>query len=136
MDAATKTYLEELGGMNMMAVHKDGHVETPSLTGNILPGVTRRSLIQLLQDKGHDVVETMIALDQLLEDIKSGEVTEVFACGTAAIITPIGRFKSEKFDVAVADGGSGKLTCELRDELLGIQLGEVEDPHNWMWKVC
>ena len=136
VDAATKTYLEELGGMNMMAVHKDGHVETPSLTGNILPGVTRRSLIQLLQDKGHDVVETMIALDQLLEDIKSGEVTEVFACGTAAIITPIGRFKSEKFDVAVADGGSGKLTCELRDELLGIQLGEVEDPHNWMWKVC
>ncbi len=73
---------------------------------------------------------------QLLEDIKSGEVTEVFACGTAAIITPIGRFKSEKFDVTVADGGSGKLTCELRDELLGIQLGEVEDPHNWMWKVC
>ena len=136
VDAATKTYLEELGGMNMMAVHKDGHVETPSLTGDILPGVTRRSLIQLLQDKGHDVVETMIALDQLLEDIKSGEVTEVFACGTAAIITPIGRFKSEKFDVAVADGGSGKLTCELRDELLGIQLGEVEDPHNWMWKVC
>ena len=57
VDAATKTYLEELGGMNMMAVHKDGHVETPSLTGNILPGVTRRSLIQLLQDKGHDVVE-------------------------------------------------------------------------------
>ena len=136
VDAATKTYLEELGGMNMMAVHKDGHVETPSLTGNILPGVTRRSLIQLLQDKGHDVVETMIALDQLLEEIKSGEVTEVFACGTAAIITPIGRFKSEKFDVTVADGGSGKLTCELRDELLGIQLGEVEDPHNWMWKVC
>ena len=72
--------------MNMMVVHKDGHVETPSLTGNILPGVTRRSLIQLIQDNGHDVVETMIALDQLLEDIKSGEVTEVFACGTAAII--------------------------------------------------
>ena len=78
----------------------------------------------------------MIALDQLLEDIKSGEVTEVFACGTAAIITPIGRFKSEKFDVTVADGGSGELTVALRDELLGIQLGEVEDPHNWMWKVC
>ena len=136
VDAATKTYLEELGGMNMIAVHKDGHVETPSLTGNILPGVTRRSLIQLLQDKGHDVVETMIALDQLLEDIKSGEVTEVFACGTAAIITPIGRFKSEKFDVTVADGGSGELTVALRNELLGIQLGEVEDPHNWMWKVC
>ena len=136
VDAATQTYLEELGGMNMMVVHKDGHVETPSLTGNILPGVTRRSLIQLIQDNGHDVVETMIALDQLLEDIKSGEVTEVFACGTAAIITPIGRFKSEKFDVTVADGNSGEFTVNLRNQLLGIQLGEIEDPHNWMWKVC
>ena len=67
VDAATKTYLEELGGMNMMVVYKDGHVETPSLTGNILPGVTRRSIIQLLEDDGHDVVETMIALDQLLD---------------------------------------------------------------------
>lgn len=121
--------------MNMMVVHKDGHVETPSLTGNILPGVTRRSLIQLIQDDGRDVVETMIKLDDLLEDIKSGEVTEVFACGTAAIITPIGRFKSEKFDVEVNGGQSGEYTMKLRNQLLGIQLGEVEDPHNWMWKV-
>jgi branched-chain amino acid aminotransferase len=136
VDAATKTYLEELGGMNMFVVHKDGHLETPSLTGNILPGVTRNSLIQLAQDEGRDVVETMIKLQDLLDDIKSGEVTEVFACGTAAIITPIGRFKSEKFDVSVADGGSGELTIALRNKLLGIQLGEVEDPHDWMWKVC
>jgi branched-chain amino acid aminotransferase len=92
VDAATKTYLEELGGMNMFAVHKDGHLETPSLTGSILPGITRDSLIQLLKDQGRDVVETMIKLQDLLADIKSGEVTEVFACGTAAIITPIGRF--------------------------------------------
>ena len=135
VDAATKTYLEELGGMNMFTVHKDGHLETPSLTGNILPGVTRRSLIQLAQDKGRDVVETMIKLDDLLSDIRSGEVTEVFACGTAAVITPISRFLSETFDVTVADGGSGDLTVAMRDELLGIQLGEVEDPHNWMWRV-
>ena len=135
VDAATKTYLEELGGMNMMVVHKDGHVETPSLTGNILPGVTRRSLIQLIQDDGRDVVETMIKLDDLIEDIKSGEVTEVFACGTAAIITPIGRFKSDKFDVEVNGGQSGEYTMKLRNQLLGIQLGEIEDPHNWMWKV-
>lgn len=136
VDAATKTYLEELGGMNVMIVHKDGHVETPSLTGNILPGVTRRSIIQLLEDRGHDVVETMIKLDDLLEDIKSGEVTEVFACGTAAIITPIGRFKSNDFDVEVNGNATGELTVSLREELLGIQLGEVEDKHNWMWKVC
>jgi branched-chain amino acid aminotransferase len=122
--------------MNMFAVHKDGHLETPSLTGSILPGITRDSLIQLLKDQGRDVVETMIKLEDLLADIKSGEVTEVFACGTAAIITPIGRFKSDTFDVTVADGESGDLTVKLRDELLGIQLGEREDPHNWMWKVC
>ncbi|MFT8704091.1 branched-chain amino acid aminotransferase [Bifidobacterium aquikefiricola] len=135
VDAATKTYLEELGGMNMFAVHKDGHMETPSLTGSILPGITRKSIIQLAQDHGRDVVETMIKLDDLLEDIKSGEVTEVFACGTAAIITPIGRFKSEKFDVEVGAGETGKTTLDLRNELLGIQLGEVEDKHNWMWRV-
>lgn len=136
VDAATKTYLEELGGMNIFTVHKDGHMETPSLTGNILPGVTRNSIIRLAQDEGRDVVETMIKLTDLLSDIKSGEVTEVFACGTAAIITPIGRFKSDTFDVSVADGGSGELTVALRNKLLGIQLGEVEDPHDWMWKVC
>jgi len=136
VDAASKTFLEELGGMNMFAVHKDGHLETPSLTGTILPGVTRNSLIQLANDQGRDVVETMIRLQDLLEDIRSGEVTEVFACGTAAIITPIGRFKSEEFDVQVSDGGSGQVTMDLRNELLGIQLGEKEDPHNWMWKVC
>ena len=60
----------------------------------------------------------------------------MFACGTAAIITPIGRFKSNDIDVTVADGGSGELTMKLRNQLLGIQLGEIEDPHNWMWKVC
>ncbi|MFU0573396.1 branched-chain amino acid aminotransferase [Gardnerella greenwoodii] len=136
VDAATKTYLEELGGMNMFALHKDGHLETPSLTGSILPGVTRRSLIQLAKEAGHDVVETMIPLQGLLDDIRSGEVTEVFACGTAAIITPIGRFKSDDFDLKVSDGGVGELTQALRDELLGIQLGDVEDKHNWMWKVC
>lgn len=135
VDAATKTYLEELGGMNVFAVHRDGHLETPSLTGNILPGVTRRSLIQLAQDEGRDVVETMIAMDDLLTDIRSGEVTEVFACGTAAIVTPIGRFKSEGYDVAVGDGGSGELTLRLRETLLGIQMGEIDDPHEWMWKV-
>lgn len=136
VDAASKTYLEELGGMNMFVVHKDGHLETPSLTGTILPGVTRNSLIQLAQDHGRDVLETMIRLDDLLDQIRSGEVTEVFACGTAAIITPIGRFKSDEFDVQVADGQSGQVTMSLRNELLGIQLGEIDDPHDWMWKVC
>lgn len=72
----------------------------------------------------------------MLDDIGSGEVTEVFACGTAAIVTPIGRFKSERFDVSVNGGKTGDLTLALRNELLGIQLGEIADPHDWMWKVC
>lgn len=135
VDAATKTYLEELGGMNVFVVYKDGHVATPSLTGNILPGVTRRSLIQLLHDGKRDVVETMIPLDSLIADIQSGQVSEVFACGTAAIVTPIARFKSERFDVIVSDGAPGELTMALRNQLLGIQLGELDDPHGWMWKI-
>ena len=89
VDAATKTYLEELGGMNMMVVYKDGHVETPSLTGNILPGVTRRSIIQLLEDDGHDVVETMIALDQLLDDIKSRWRFAISCWASSSVRSPI-----------------------------------------------
>ncbi len=135
VDAATKTYLEELGGMNMFTVHKDSHLETPSLTGNILPGVTRRSIIELAKDDGRDVVERMIPLTELIEDIKSGEVTEIFACGTAAIVTPIGRFKSEEFDVSVSNEAVGEYTVALREKLMGIQWGDVEDPHNWMWKI-
>ncbi|BDR53097.1 branched chain amino acid aminotransferase [Bombiscardovia nodaiensis] len=136
VDAATGTYLEELGGMNMFIVHKDGHLETPSLTGSILPGVTRRSLIELAGDEGHEVVESMIKMSDLLEDIRSGEVTEVFACGTAAIITPISRLVSDEFDVSLGEGQPGQLTMHLRERLLGIQLGEVEDTHDWMWRVC
>ena len=105
------------------------------MNGNILPGVTRRSIIQIAQDEGRDVVEKMIKLDDLLDDIRSGEVTEVFACGTAAIVTPIGRFKSEKFDVAVNGEAVGEYTAHLREHLMGIQWGEVEDKYNWMWKV-
>ena len=78
----------------------------------------------------------MISLDGLLNDIRCGKVSEVFACGTAAIVTPIGKFKSEDGEVEVSGGKIGELTKSLRDELLGIQLGEVEDKHNWMWKVC
>lgn len=135
VDAASKTYLEELGGMNMFVVHRDGHIETPCLTGTILPGVTRRSLIELLNDRGLKVCEMMIRMDDLVNDIRTGDVTEIFACGTAAIVTPIKRLKSANFDVTVATGEAGTLTMQLREQLLGIQLGEVEDSHNWMWRV-
>lgn len=135
VDAATRTYLEELGGMNVFVVYTDGHLETPSLTGNILPGITRRSIIELSRQEGRDVIETMIKLDTLVEDIRSGKVKEVFACGTAALITPIGNFKSERFDVTVAEGNPGELTTFLRKRMLDIQMGIVPDEYDWMWQV-
>lgn len=132
LDAATSTTLEELGGMNIFVLTADGVVQTPALTGTILEGVTRSSILQLAADRGHRVEETSIRLDDLLERIRTGEVTEVFACGTAAVITPIGRLKGVDFDVEIAGGESGPLTTALRDELTGIQTGAVEDRHGWL----
>mgnify|MGYP000031302403 CR=1 FL=1 len=121
--------------MNMMAVHKDGHVETPSLTGNILPGVTRRSLIQLLQDKArrsrdHDCPRPAARGHQVRRSHRGVRLRY------RRHHHPDRSLQVREVRCHRRDGGSGKLTCELRDELLGIQLGEVEDPHNWMWKVC
>ena len=135
-DAATGQYLEELGGMNIAIVRKDGTVETPELTGTILPGITRKSLVQLIEDRGRKVVERRIGLAELLDGIKDGSVAEVFACGTAAVITPIAELKGEGFDVTVGDGGPGEFSMSLRDELTGIQDGKLPDKHDWLWRIA
>lgn len=136
LDAVEETYLEELGGMNLFVVRADGTVETPELTGTILEGVTRSSILQLAADRGHKVVERKISLDELLSGIRDGSIAEVFACGTAAVITPIGQFKGEGFDVTVADGCAGELTMALREELTGIQTGQVEDRYGWLTRLA
>ncbi len=136
LDAETTTYLEELGGMNVFVVRDDGTIETPTLTGTILEGVTRSSILQLAADRGHQVVERRIPLEELLAGVRSGTVREVFACGTAAVITPIGRLKGADFDVEVAGGSAGQLTMSLRAELTGIQTGEVEDRHGWLTQIA
>ncbi|GAA2232418.1 branched-chain amino acid aminotransferase [Rarobacter faecitabidus] len=136
LDDVTETYLEELGGMNLFVVKSDGTVETPELTGTILEGVTRSSILQLARDRGHQVVERKIALSELIAGIQDGSVAEVFACGTAAVITPIGGFKSTDIDVTVADGGAGQLTMALREELTGIQTGKVEDRYGWLTRLA
>lgn len=128
----TYTYLEELGGMNVMVVRKDGTVQTPSLTGTILEGGTRGAIIQLLKDQGTAVYETRIALDQLVRDIESGEVTEMFACGTAAAISPIGRLAGDGFDVSLE---KGSVTERIYQQLCGIHYGTEADPHNWMYRL-
>jgi branched-chain amino acid aminotransferase len=136
LDAESATYIEELGGMNLFFVYKDGHVATPSLDGTILRGITRDSVIQLIKDRGLKVEERKITLDEVKAGITSGEIVEVFACGTAAVITPIGQFKSREGNIGNADSEPGELTASLRAELTGIQYGTVEDHHGWMLKLA
>ena len=136
LDAETATYIEELGGMNLFFVFKDGHVATPALDGTILHGITRDSVIQLIKDRGIEVQERKITLDEMRDGINSGEIVEVFACGTAAVITPVGQFASKNETIGSADAEPGKLTVSLREELTGIQYGTVEDRHNWLYKLA
>jgi branched-chain amino acid aminotransferase len=136
LDAETGTYIEELGGMNLFFVYKDGHVVTPSLDGTILRGITRKSVVQLIKDRGIEVQERQITLDEMRADMQSGAITEVFACGTAAVITPVGQFKSRVETLGSADSEPGALTVSLREELTGIQYGRVEDRHNWMLRLA
>ncbi|MDR1394155.1 MAG: branched-chain amino acid aminotransferase [Bifidobacteriaceae bacterium] len=131
LDAMTSSTLEELGGMNVLVVMASGEVVTPPTSGTILEGVTRGSLLGLIRDRGREVVERPITLTELLDGIATGGVAEVFACGTAAVVTPVGRLAGETFDVTVGDGTPGELTMALYDELTGIQYGRVADRHGW-----
>jgi branched-chain amino acid aminotransferase len=136
LDAESSTYIEELGGMNLFFVYKDSHVATPSLDGTILRGITRDSVVQLIKDRGLKIEERKITLAEVKSGIESGEIVEVFACGTAAVITPIGQFKSREGTIGGADAEAGELTSSLRAELTGIQYGTVEDRHGWMLKLA
>jgi len=135
LDADTSTYIEELGGMNLFFVYADGNVVTPPLDGTILHGITRDSVIQLLRDAGHDVKEQETSLADLREAVAVGEITEVFACGTAAVITPVGLLKSRNEEIVIGGNEPGQTTVSIRKELTGIQYGKVADRHNWMVKL-
>ncbi|MGK2348653.1 branched-chain amino acid aminotransferase [Actinomyces sp. W5033] len=133
LDDVTQTNLEELGGMNIMVVDADGTVRTPRLTGTILEGSTRSAIIRLLTDAGRRVVEDTISLDSLVEGIRRGTVTEVFACGTAAVVVPLGRLMGRDFDVEIT---GSEVTHEIHDRLTGIQYGRLEDPYGWMYRLA
>lgn len=135
LDAETHTEIEELGGMNVFFVYKDGHVVTPALDGTILRGITRDSIIQLLKDKNITVEERTVPLAEVREGYNSGEIAEVFACGTAAVITPVGQFKSREEVIGPENPQPGVLTTALREELTGIQYGLIPDRHNWLVKL-
>ena len=135
LDASTNTQLEELGGMNVFVVHADGSVATPPISGSILEGVTRSSILRLLTDAGHEVSERPIPLTELREGLADGSVREVFACGTAAVMTPIGRMASDDFDLTVGDGEAGPVTTRIRAELTDIQYGRATDRHGWLHRL-
>lgn len=135
LDAESATYIEELGGMNLFFVFKDGSVATPPLDGTILHGITRNSVITLIEDRGITVHQRKVSLEEIRQAAASGDLVEVFACGTAAVITPVGVLKSRLEEISIS-ADSGELTSALRAELTGIQYGTVEDRHNWMHKLA
>ncbi len=135
LDAVERRYVEEMGGMNIFFVFGSGgsaRLVTPELSGSLLPGVTRDSLLQLAIDAGFTVEERKVDIDEWQKKAAAGEITEVFACGTAAVITPISQVRYGEAQFTVADGEPGEITMALRDTLTGIQRGTFADTHGWM----
>ena len=135
LDAAEKKWVEELGGMNLFFVMEDGSVITPPLTGTILPGITRNSLIQLLREEGLSVREELYSIDQWQADAQSGALLETMACGTAAVVTPVGKVSGATREFTIGSGGPGQITSKIREKLVGIQQGTVDDTHGWVMKI-
>jgi len=139
LDALEHRLVEEMGGMNLFFVYGSGphaRLVTPALTGTLLPGVTRDTLLKLGPDLGIPAEEGAVSAVQWQEGSATGELTEVFACGTAAVITPVGRVKGPGGEWTVGDGTPGPVTMRLREELLGIQYGDRPDPYGWVHKIC
>ncbi len=135
LDAQESTYVEELGGMNLYFVFKDGSVVTPSTTGTILEGITRASIIELAGGLGHKVEERKFSIDEWRDGVASGEIVEIFACGTAAVVTPVGTLKWEGGETPAPTAEAGELTSKIRSALVDIQFGRAEDTFGWMHKV-
>ncbi len=135
LDAVEQKWVEELGGMNIFFVFDDGSMVTPPLGGTILPGITRSSLLTLAKDKGIKVREDRYSIDQWRTDSRSGRLREAFACGTAAVVTPIGTVRSKDGEFKIGNGGPGTQTEDLKAALVGIQRGHAADKYGWIHKV-
>jgi branched-chain amino acid aminotransferase len=134
LDSETSEYLEELGGMNVVFVYKDGRVVTPE-SSSILEGITLDSLLQLAKDRGLKTEQRKMTISEVREGVASGDIVEMFACGTAAVLVPIAQFKAEGYTIGDADAPAGELTMSLRQELTDIQYGRVQDRHGWMTRL-
>ena len=131
VDAAEHRWVEELGGMNLYFVHSDGTLVTPELTGTILEGVTRSSILAIAEQLGLGVSERRVSVDEWRDGVASGEITEVFACGTAAVVTPLGRLAWDGGEVVMGTE-AGETTMRVRQALLDIQYGRADDTHGWL----
>ncbi|RXR24968.1 branched-chain amino acid aminotransferase [Sphingobium fluviale] len=135
LDSSEHKWVEELGGMNLFFLFADGSAVTPPLGGTILPGITRNSILQLLNADGVTVKERPYSIDEWRADAQSGTLTEVFACGTAAVLAAVGQVKSTAGDFTIGNGGTGFRTEALRTRLTAIQRGQAPGPEGWVHRV-
>lgn len=138
LDAIERKWVEEMGGMNLCFVKGTGAhatIITPKLTGTLLAGITRDSILTVAKDLGYKVEESMISVDEWRDGVTTGEITEIFACGTAAVVSPVGSAKSAQGTWVTGDGNPGPITMQIRETLLGIQHGTIEDKHGWNRRV-
>jgi branched-chain amino acid aminotransferase len=133
LDAVERRWVEELGGMNVWAVFDDGTLATPELSGSILEGVTRDTIITLLRDLGRELEERRIDIDEVRKGIETGRIVEVFACGTAAVVSSIGRLAWRGGEVTLPS--STRVADEVRSTLVAVQQGQAPDPHGWLHPV-
>jgi branched-chain amino acid aminotransferase len=139
LDALERKWIEELGGMNVFFVRETGYglaLSTPKLSGTLLPGITREALLHLAPSLGLVPDQSRLSIQQFRELCETGEIVEAFACGTAAVIAPIGKVRGDFGEWTVADGNPGPNTLRLRSELLGRQHGRIEDNYGWMHTIC
>ena len=138
LDSTERRWVEEMGGMNLYFVYgtgADAKIVTPELTGTLLPGITRDSLLTIAADMGYGTGEARVSTDEWRRGNADGSISEVFACGTAAVITPVGTVKTTEDSWTVADGQPGEVTMKLREALLAVQSGRAEDTHGWMHRL-
>ncbi len=134
LDAIEHKWVEELGGMNLFFIRRDGSVITPPLTGTILPGITRDSLIAMLREEGLEVREEPYSIQQWRAEAESGELLETLACGTAAVVTPVGTVASPEGEFTIGTGGIGQMANKMREKLVGLQHGRAKDKHGWVMR--
>jgi len=135
LDAVERRWVEEMGGMNLFFVFGEGkraRLVTPELTGTLLPGITRDSLLTLARDHGLGVEQRRISTEEWEKGVQTGDISEVFACGTAAVITPVGRVNYSGGEFIIGTGEPGPVTAALRAALTAIQRGAAPDSHGWM----